>query len=612
MGKSKTNVEQLNTLPADLAALSGSLGGKQAALVSGVNIKTVNGNSLLGSGDLVIAGGGASADEVRIASEAARDAVFNDLASTAAGKGGELVAFRQSGAGAVDRTAHGKLRESVSVKDFGAVGDGVADDTAAVNAAIAYVGAVGGGTVYLPAGVYALRNSNPTATSWDNDRAIYIGFSNIQLAGAGVGATKLRLVNNADCHVIKIGQRADGAIAVSNCSVQDMEIDGNRANQTTPGPNENHWQGIDVSSGCQRITLRDLYIHDCAYYGIGMQRDAISDSRIQNVVIENTGADGIDWKNDSGSGIGNVISNVRVKNFGLISSLVYAQAGVDMRSGIYAENIFIEGMTGANGFVGVRTLGDGAATSFGIPLQPTRIRNVTVIGSDVNGSIGIRITTRNTEVSGAHVRYCGDGVRVSRGDVRLNNVDAFACASGIRLLQDSTISTEADTISISGGVVRDCTAAGIVIDSVDEATIVGTEVRNNATGYDIRSGSTYTKIIGGSCSGNTRQIIDNGGNTFIKDVSGYRTKNVVIGAVSIDSTGTKNVTIEHGLPFTPRASDVSLTIQRNTNVGDWSLGFIWVSSVDASNIYIQMRVLTASATVGAVVDVVATVESKNR
>lgn len=58
MGKSKTNVEQLNTLPADLAALSGSLGGKQAALVSGVNIKTVNGNSLLGSGDLVIAGGG--------------------------------------------------------------------------------------------------------------------------------------------------------------------------------------------------------------------------------------------------------------------------------------------------------------------------------------------------------------------------------------------------------------------------------------------------------------------------------------------------------------------------------------------------------------------------
>jgi hypothetical protein len=43
-----------------------------------------------------------------------------------------------------------KLRESVSVQDFGAVGDGVADDTAAIQAALDYVGSNGGGTVYLP------------------------------------------------------------------------------------------------------------------------------------------------------------------------------------------------------------------------------------------------------------------------------------------------------------------------------------------------------------------------------------------------------------------------------------------------------------------------------
>ena len=59
MGKSKTNVEQLNTLPADLAALSGSLGGKQATLVSGTNIKTINGQAVLGSGDLVVSATGA-------------------------------------------------------------------------------------------------------------------------------------------------------------------------------------------------------------------------------------------------------------------------------------------------------------------------------------------------------------------------------------------------------------------------------------------------------------------------------------------------------------------------------------------------------------------------
>jgi len=51
----------------------------------------------------------------------------------------EQVTFLASGSGAVQRTALDKFRETVSVKDFGAVGDGVADDTAAFLAAIATV-----------------------------------------------------------------------------------------------------------------------------------------------------------------------------------------------------------------------------------------------------------------------------------------------------------------------------------------------------------------------------------------------------------------------------------------------------------------------------------------
>jgi hypothetical protein len=98
----------------------------------------------------------------------------------------EQVTFLQAGTGATQRTALAKLRDTVSVKDFGAVGDGVADDGNAIRLAVASVVANGGGQVYLPAGTYKVT----TAVGDVSNTAIYVP-SNVRISGASQVRTKI-------------------------------------------------------------------------------------------------------------------------------------------------------------------------------------------------------------------------------------------------------------------------------------------------------------------------------------------------------------------------------------------------------------------------------------
>lgn len=64
------------------------------------------------------------------------DALRDELASTDDGYGAQMIGFRQDQPGAISQTVDSKLRQRVSVKDFGAIGDGVADDSAALLLAV--------------------------------------------------------------------------------------------------------------------------------------------------------------------------------------------------------------------------------------------------------------------------------------------------------------------------------------------------------------------------------------------------------------------------------------------------------------------------------------------
>ena len=90
--------------------------------------------------------------------------------------GDALVGFRQSNSagnlvGAVGKTVHQKFQEMVSVKDFGAVGDGTTNDRNALQAAITYA-STNSVALYVPTGTYYVPN-NSASLSFTGNLTMY-------------------------------------------------------------------------------------------------------------------------------------------------------------------------------------------------------------------------------------------------------------------------------------------------------------------------------------------------------------------------------------------------------------------------------------------------------
>lgn len=116
----------------------------------------------------------------------------------------QTVAFTQAVAGTVARTAQDKMRETVSVLDFGAVGDNVADDTAKFQAALDV-----GGTIFIPAGTYKIT------------APLIFKSSSTKLVGAGRATTVLNYTGTTG-PVIK--QNAPTTTTLLWCEVSGLQI----------------------------------------------------------------------------------------------------------------------------------------------------------------------------------------------------------------------------------------------------------------------------------------------------------------------------------------------------------------------------------------------------
>ena len=151
---------------------------------------------------------------------------------TTVGSNANVIAYEPAGAGAVTTTVQAKLRETVSVKDFGAVGDGVTDDTAAIQAFFNYVTANGrrgilqNGDYLITAPLVISTLTTINNFSIEGETEVSPFQSNVALgtrflwAGAN-GATVMSFTNCRDCQVSGIFVTPATTQTIGSCIVID-------------------------------------------------------------------------------------------------------------------------------------------------------------------------------------------------------------------------------------------------------------------------------------------------------------------------------------------------------------------------------------------------------
>lgn len=156
------------------------------------------------------------------------DTLASNLANTSnIALGDALIGFKQTYAlgimpGAVGKTLNDKLQDLVSVKDFGAKGDGTTDDTAAIQAAID-LACQYGGNVYLPAGTYKISAALVFSMNSDTTDPV----KRPSMSGDGMAATTIyQTTNNNGIEVI--GYDANPA---GYCLFQDFTLYGYQKNK---------------------------------------------------------------------------------------------------------------------------------------------------------------------------------------------------------------------------------------------------------------------------------------------------------------------------------------------------------------------------------------------
>ena len=180
----------------------------------------------------------------------------------------------QYSSSATTRTIKSRIQERVSVLDFGAVGDGVTDDTAAIQAAI---NAAAGKVVYVPKGVYLVSSA---AEGWTGvDYALRPTSDTFVMEGEGP-ESEIRLDSHEQFTVLLLLNGVAEYAAVRNLKLAVPD----RANTTHQGP-----MGISIGeNGAARGNLDEFLIENCELinFSFGLHGQGATRIRILNNYIK--------------------------------------------------------------------------------------------------------------------------------------------------------------------------------------------------------------------------------------------------------------------------------------------------------------------------------------
>ena len=361
--------------------------------------------------------------------------------SATAGIVATKLAFTQSGTGAAARTIDSKLKDVVSVKDFGAVGNGVANDTTAIQAAVTAVCGANK-TLFFPVGTYLVsapivfpnnsfivRGDSPTGTvikafnpaaSTDLFQINGTGpakvIENIGFNGPAFGAYGLGaginvngngvLLNNVWFQGLLYGLKATGSFINCNFCVAEYCF---IATEVTAALDESIWYGWTMYKNETDFSIagtqKSFIIRDSNAIGT---KTTVLECLASGLVF-----DGLLVQNDGTAhtptivnilGGYNLISSIKIYNFGATG--VFFQGGSAVKNRV--SNLIIEGVptaifasVGGNNTVSNFTLK--GATTYGIRVD-------TAAGNQFNN---FRIETCNYGI----YLFASEGSSFSNGTV---------------------------------------------------------------------------------------------------------------------------------------------------------------------------------------------------